>query len=80
LAVVSLAAADTGIDEDGVMAGVQEIGLYRQDNPTGLRIERLGLEPMAVGFDRLGQGLVEEFQRPNIGCFQLENAVDGDIT
>jgi hypothetical protein len=61
------------------MAGAHEIGLYRQNNPAGLRVERLGLEPMAVEFDRLGQRLVEEFQRPNIGRFQLENAVEGDI-
>ncbi len=61
------------------MAGAHEIGLHRHDHLTGLRVERLGLEPMAVGFDRLGHGLVEVFQRPGKRRFQLENSVDGDI-
>ena len=61
------------------MAGAQQIGLHRQDYLSGLGVERPGLEPMTVRFDRFGQGLVEEFQRPGIGPFQLGNAVDGDI-
>ncbi len=62
------------------MAGTQEIRLNRKDHLAGFRVERLGLEPMTVGFDRLGQGLVEPLQRPGKRRFQFENTVDGDAT
>jgi len=34
---------------------------------------------MAVGRDRLGQGLVEEFLRSDKWSVQLKNAVNGDV-
>ena len=62
-----------------MVAGADEIGLHGEDHPAADRVEGVGFEPVAVGLDRLGQGLVEELQGQGVGRFKLQDALDGDV-
>src|SRR5439155_17038594 len=74
-----LAAADAGVDQNGVMAGAHQIALHWHDKVTRGGVKRPGLKPVAVWCERLGSCLVKEADRREDWFLKLDNSVDADV-
>ena len=72
--------ADARVDQDGVVARPHQVGLDRQDQLAGLGTERLGLQPVTMGFEILGCRLGEHLGWSEKGLLQLENAMERDVS
>ena len=76
---VVLVAADTGVEQDSVSAGAQQIGLDRHDNPAGLGAEHLGDQPVQMGRQSLVRRLGKNLAGPQVGRFPIHHSVDLDV-
>ncbi len=74
-----LVVAHAGVHHDGVVPGLDQERLHREDEAVHRRVQGPARQPLPIGRPLLGRDLREEPRRVEVRALRLEDPVDGDL-